>query len=94
MTEQTTIIPVAAGKSGVGKTLVTANLAVALAHRPLLSRSSQEQQKCRLVTHSRTLYARAQGPSCRGGWQIVGCGRTITTTAKMDLYTKFDHFEK
>ena len=31
MTEQTTIIPVAGGKGGVGKTFVTANLAVALA---------------------------------------------------------------
>jgi flagellar biosynthesis protein FlhG len=31
MTDQTTIIPVAGGKGGVGKTFVTANLAVALA---------------------------------------------------------------
>src|SRR5215213_3814045 len=31
MTEQTTIIAVAGGKGGVGKTFVTANLAVALA---------------------------------------------------------------
>jgi len=31
MAEQTTIIPVAGGKGGVGKSFVTANLAVALA---------------------------------------------------------------
>ena len=33
MTEATTIIPVAGGKGGVGKSFVTANLAVALAQR-------------------------------------------------------------